>query len=564
MGDDDVATNEGLLVAWDTIGDAAMREAIRAFWSSSGDAMAVSDADGLVLLANPAYYQLYGYSPGDVVGQSFAVIFPESERAAAVERYRAVFRGPASTAAFEAVVRRADGSERVVDSRYTFLLRGDRRIAMLSTVRDITESKHLEAELREEVETLEILNRTGQQVAAELDLRALVQTVTDAATTLTGAGFGAFFYNVHDARGEAYTLYTLAGVAAEAFADFPMPRNTAIFGPTFRGEGILRLADVTADPRYGHNAPYAGMPAGHLPVRSYLAVPVVSRSGEVLGGLFFGHPEPGLFTARHERLVVGLAGQAAVAIDNARLVEAVREAVRAREGFLAIAAHELRTPITMLKGTVQLVTRQLRRADFDRDRALVQLGRLEGRIDHLTTLVGDILDVSQLRQGHLGLHQTRLDLVALARDVLAHFAEAPERSPAHELTLDADDQLWLDADPGRLEQVLTNLIANALKYSPEGGEVRCTIRREGDRALLAVRDHGLGIAPEVQGQLFKPFARVDQERAIRGLGLGLYITRELVERHGGAIDLDSAPGEGTVVTIRLPLPEVLAGPGETS
>jgi signal transduction histidine kinase len=342
-------------------------------------------------------------------------------------------------------------------------------------------------------------------------------------------------------------------VPRAVFADFPMPRNTAIFGPTFRGEGVVRLADVTADPRYGHNAPYAGLPPGHPPVRSHLAVPVVSRSGEALGGLFLGHPNLDVFTARHERLVVGLAGQAAVAIDNARLVEATREAVRLRENFLAIAAHELRTPLTAVKGTAQLIARQLRRPGFDRDRALAQFTRLDEQVDRMTTLVGDVLDVAQLQGGRLALRRARVDLVALTRGVLAAFTEAPERTVAHALALDADEALWLDADPSRLEQVLTNLVSNALKYSPDGGEVRCTVRREGERAMLTVRDQGVGIAPEEQGQLFSPFARAAPERAIRGLGLGLYITRELVERHGGTIALASAPGMGTTVTVRLPL-----------
>jgi len=153
-------------------------------------------------------------------------------------------------------------------------------------------------------------------------------------------------------------------------------------------------------------------------------VPVVARSGEVLGRLFLGHPAPGVFTARHERLVVGLAGQAAVAIDNARLVEAVREAVRLRENFLAIAVHELRTPLTSLKGIAQLVARQLRRPGFDRARALAQFGRLDEQVDRVTTLVGDILDVAQLQQGRLALRPARVDLAALAREVLAALATA--------------------------------------------------------------------------------------------------------------------------------------------
>ena len=132
-------------------------------------------------------------------------------------------------------------------------------------------------------------------VAAEHDLERLVQAVTDAGVELSHAEFGAFFYNVLREDGEAYTLYTLSGAPREAFEKFPMPRNTAIFEPTFRGRPPVRSDDILADPRYGKNAPYHGMPAGHLPVRSYLAASVVSRSGEVLGGLFFGHAQPSVF-----------------------------------------------------------------------------------------------------------------------------------------------------------------------------------------------------------------------------------------------------------------------------
>jgi PAS domain S-box-containing protein len=125
-------------------------------------------------------------------------------------------------------------------------------------------------------------------------------------------------------------LYTLSGAPAEAFSRFPMPRNTAVFGPTFAGEGIVRSDDITKDPRYGHNAPRKGMPEGHLPVRSYLAVPVVSRSGEVIGGLFFGHAQPGVFDEQSERGLEGLAAEAAVAIDNARLFQALQQELAQR------------------------------------------------------------------------------------------------------------------------------------------------------------------------------------------------------------------------------------------
>jgi PAS domain S-box-containing protein len=242
----------------------------------------------------------------------------------------------------ECRVRHPDGSlhwiaaKGRVDSQSPALLRG--------AIFDITERKALEARLlavnetlearvrqvREEARALEVLNRTGVAVAAEHDLERLVQLVTDAGVELSHAAFGAFFYNVTKQGGEAYTLYTLSGAPRSAFEKFPMPRNTAIFEPTFRGRGPVRSDDILSDPRYGKSAPYHGMPEGHLPVRSYLAVPVVSRSGEVLGGLFFGHPQPRVFTDRAERIVTALASQAAVAIDNARLYQTSQREIAAR------------------------------------------------------------------------------------------------------------------------------------------------------------------------------------------------------------------------------------------
>jgi PAS domain S-box-containing protein len=187
----------------------------------------------------------------------------------------------------------------------------------------------------EEAEIVETIARVGAALAAELDLEKIVQSATDAATQLSGAQFGAFFYNVVNSAGESYMLYTISGVPREHFSKFPMPRNTAVFAPTFAGEGTVRSDDITQDPRYGHNAPYYGKPKGHLPVRSYLATPVVSRSGEVIGGLFFGHSELGIFTERSERFVEIIASQAAVAIDNARLFEREKVARQQAQATLA-------------------------------------------------------------------------------------------------------------------------------------------------------------------------------------------------------------------------------------
>ncbi|MDB6169159.1 MAG: hypothetical protein JWM88_2023, partial [Verrucomicrobia bacterium] len=225
----------------------------------------------------------------------------------------------------EAYVIRPDGSRRWVAPHPTPMFDENHRCTgVINVVIDVTEQRANQQLVQQRSRTLEILNRAGNAMVAEHELEKIVQAVTDAGREISGANFGAFFYNVADATGDSYMLFTLSGVPREAFEKFPMPRATALFGPTFRGESVVRVADVLTDPRYGKSAPHHGLPPGHLPVRSYLAVPVASRSGEVLGGLFFGHAEPGMFTAEAENVVAALAAQAAIAIDNAKLYTALQ------------------------------------------------------------------------------------------------------------------------------------------------------------------------------------------------------------------------------------------------
>lgn len=172
--------------------------------------------------------------------------------------------------------------------------------------------------LERERDSLLKVAAVGEAMARGRDLDDILQLATDAATQVVDAAFGAFFYNAVDDQGERYLVYSLSGAPLSAFEMFPPPRKTAVFGPTFEGEAVMRVDDITRDPRYAKNPPYRGMPDGHLDVRSYLAVPVRLATGEVAGGLFLGHPEPGRFLLEHEQLAVGIAGQAAAAIENVR------------------------------------------------------------------------------------------------------------------------------------------------------------------------------------------------------------------------------------------------------
>lgn len=224
--------------------------------------------------------------------------------------------------------------------------------------------------------SFEIVNRMGAAVAAERDLEVIVQTIVDGSVELTGAEFGAFFYNLLDDRGESYMLYSLSGASREAFADFPMPRNTAVFAPTYSGQGIVRSDDIRQDARYGHSEPYRGMPPGHLPVVSYLAVPVESRSGKVHGGLFFGHQQAGRFTVEHEKIMAGVAGHAAIAIDNARLYHKAHREIEAR----STAEAELRQLNATLEQRIEQRTEQIRSAFRELEESERRFGMLVQRV----------------------------------------------------------------------------------------------------------------------------------------------------------------------------------------
>jgi PAS domain S-box-containing protein len=314
--------------------------------SAVDTAIITTDREGRITSWSEGACRILGWSEAEMRGQSLARLFPDNVGAEAIaaEMRDAQRRGRGGGE--EGWRQRKDGKLIWAAGELTPIRDSTSEVTGFTKVlRDRSRQREAEEQLSEERRNLEILNRAGSALALETDLHKLVQIVTDAGVDLTGAQFGAFFYNVLNAAGESYMLYTLSGVPLEAFSKFPMPRNTQVFAPTFEGAGIVRSDDITQDPRYGHNEPHRGMPDGHLPVRSYLAVPVISRTGDVIGGLFFGHAEPGIFTDQSERGLTGLAGEAAVAIDNARLFQAAEQELaqrRATEGALEASEDRLR------------------------------------------------------------------------------------------------------------------------------------------------------------------------------------------------------------------------------
>jgi PAS domain S-box-containing protein len=449
-------------------------------------------------------------------------------------------------------------------------------VGQLGFVQDISARKATEETLREQAEALRTLNDVGKVISAELDLHKTVQAVTDAATEVTGARFGSFFYNVLNEEGASYMLYTLAGVPREAFAHFPMPRATDLFGPTFRGEGVVRIGEVKKDPRYGKNSPYYGMPEGHLPVTSYLAVPVVSRSGEVLGGLFFGHPERNIFTERDEIVVAGLASQAAVAMDNARLYETAKrarteaekaaaekerlyrqaeESSRLKEEFLATISHELRTPLSAILGWA----RMLRMGQLSEENAAKALDTIERNARAQAQLVDDLLDVSRIVTGKLRMDVQPADPNAFIDAAVEAVRPAADAKGVRVQKVIDTGAISIPGDPVRLQQVVWNLLSNAIKFTPRGGRVQIRSERVNSHLEIVVSDTGQGISPDFLPHVFDRFRQADQKtsRSHGGMGLGLAIVRHLVEMHGGTVRaMSEGEGHGSTFTVMLPISPV--------
>jgi PAS domain S-box-containing protein len=469
-----------------------------------------------------------------------------------------------------------DGVERWIAARGTALFDGNRAVRFIGTVLDITGRKRAERRF-------ELVNEIGAAVAAERNIDKIVQQITDAGVELTGAEFGAFFYNKLDENGESLMLYSLSGVPREHFDRFPMPRNTAVFAPTFSGESVVRSDDIRADPRYGKNPPHRGMPEGHLPVVSYLAVPVISSSGEVIGGLFFGHKEKGVFRQEHEVLLSGLAGQAATAIDNSRLIAELQrvnatleqrvsaevaertrteEQLRQSQKMEAIGqltggiAHDFNNMLAVVLGGLNLAQRRLDRGETDVKKYI------DGAIDgakRAASLTQRLLAFSR---------QQPLEPISLDANKLVNaMTELLARTLGDHIQVETvlTPGLWrCFIDQVQLESAVLNLAVNARDAMPNGGKLSIETANaavdgkiareyalpEGQYVQIAVTDSGTGMNEDVIARAFDPFFTT---KAVgKGSGLGLSQVFGFVRQSGGHVKLYSEIDVGTTVKLYLP------------
>lgn len=763
-----------------------------------------------VLEVNESAISCYGYSRKDFLELSTRQLRIESE----LDAFDKLSPAFMSNESVYAETQHCTKSGEVIDvDIISYVITYRNKVCRLAHIHNVS------SKVRQD-KNLQILLSIGQSISGDLDLQSIIQKVTDASTTLCGAQFGAFFYNSINDDGEEMMLFTLSGAPREEFEKFGMPRNTAIFHPTLANAEVVRISDIKQDPRYGHSSPHFGLPKGHPPIASYMAIPVISQSKNVIGSLFFGHQTAGMFTEEDERMVLAVSTQAAVALDNAylfqgmvkanrekenhvaslqqannhleelagslklalesaemgiwkadasdnvpvlseearqiygipeglslnsdeifkiidvdyrentvqlikqaietntkfeveyvvnpfdgssskwvkstgkafydhqgspiyilgtitdvsdqknredvlkyrkALLEAQNEAIpdailivdtkgkmlsfnhhfvtlwripkeivelkddslalqfamtqladpqgfidrvnycyanptqitqeevlfkdgrvierygthvvgedgtlygwawyfrdvtkqqelqKQKDEFISTVSHELKTPVTSIKAYAQLLNKSF--INTENSAGSNFLERMNIQIHRLELLIKDLLDVTRVDAGKLELKEDQFDMQQLLAELVQDLQLI---TPSHSLNLKENERATIKSDRGRIVQVITNLITNAVKYSPNSDHVNICSKTTNEFLILSVVDDGIGIAEDQKKYLFDRFHQIERANVGTGynLGLGLYISKEIITRLGGDIWVESKFGEGSTFSFSLPL-----------
>ncbi len=411
---------------------------------------------------------------------------------------------------------------------------------------------------------MEALNKATLALASEVSLETLLQSIVDLARELVDAHYAALGV---PGTGGALGQFHFSGISdeeLEAVGDLPLGRG--LLGSLLREGRPLRLADLREHPQS------AGFPSGHPDMRRFLGVPIRS-AGHIVGNLYLTKRRRAVeFSQRDQHLVELLAAHAAIAIERAKLHQRIDEETEAKEAtlrklrraneklmeldrlkdeFVSLVSHDLRAPLTNIQGALELLQdRQGSVKDGPADE-LVRV--MDQQIRRLTRMVQGVLQVTRIEAGQLPMEPRAL---ALESHLESAVQELEVRARDHRFRLPSKKPLprvW--ADPDRLDEVVGNLLDNAVKFSPDGKEIRIEVFSRGQDAVVSVTDEGVGIPHDELERIFERFHRADDDgaRSGQGQGLGLYIARKLIEAQGGRIWAESKPGEGSRFSFTLPL-----------
>ena len=463
------------------------------------------------------------------------------------------------------VLSEAEQGEITVSMSAVPLLEEGRAGGVIVTFRDVTERRKLEDQMKIQAERAQILADAGAFFATNIDPVWVTQAIVERVAEALGDWAAVILKPAESSELQVAALYH------RDMASLGLAWSYIYRQPLVLGEGIIGQVISSGYPSLTTNLRPGGVKSesstyhpAQMKLSSLLVLPMQTRRVGILGALVIAANDPDRqMTDEKLPLAELLAERAALAIENAKLyteqVEARRkleDVSRLKDEFLSIASHELRTPVTSIKGYTQLARTLITEGDLETSKAYLAIAM--DQIDRMSRLILELLDVSRIETGRLEIRREPIDWPEFVADVVSHHhAIVGERR----ISLDLPRvQRTVQGDRDRLEQVLGNLLENAVKYSPEDSEVNVTITDEADRVLTAVRDRGIGIPNDELGQVFERFHRGRQVSSSNygGLGLGLYITRQIVERHGGHVWVESVEGQGTTFTFSLPVERVRA------
>ncbi|WP_437637356.1 sensor histidine kinase [Sorangium sp. So ce854] len=382
------------------------------------------------------------------------------------------------------------------------------------------------------------LLKAAETLSGEIVLDRLLEKLLGVCLEAAGAQRGAL---VFEEEGELFVQAVGRAAAPVSIERTPLARSrevpAEVVERAHRTQEIVVSDDAAGDPRLAE--------AGS---RSVLALPI-RRKGARLGVVYLENTLAArAFTRDRVHVLELLSGQIAIALENARLYREAQRAIRVREDFLSVASHELKTPVTSLRLGLQSL---LRRTDVAPEEHLTRaLHRMDRQVQRLVRLIDDLLDVSQLHTGRIELHVEPVDLAEAVEDVVERLGARIAQSGST-VSVRAEPLVVGSWDRSRLEQVISNLLDNALKFGA-GAPIEVSVARRDATAELVVQDHGIGIPAERLPHVFERFERAVSSRHFGGLGLGLHVVKSIVEALGGAVRADSRPGEGTRITVELP------------
>ena len=589
---------------------------LKAVWNNIDDGLVISDENGTVLAVNPAYCQLYGYSEKELVGKKFSAIFKPGDRKVADEAYNRIFRAKKDGVIPESTVISKNGEEKIVESVYSYIEEENKKVAMLSIIRDITDLKKTELN---QLRLASIVTSSDDAIISK-NLDGIITSWNKSAERMFG-------WKAEEAIGKHITIIIppelrdeetmiISKIKRGQIVDHVETVRMGKSGNRFdisltispmrnsKGKiiGASKIARDISDKKRSERALLENerrlriaIDAGQIGVwdwdivhnsivwsdKVYEIYDTKRNEFDVTYENFRKHILPEDIKIAETAIRDAVAGtkdfevtyrimtlkgttkwissRAIVLRDDSgkpvRMLGATldttlqKKTEQEKSDFLSMASHELKTPLTSMKMFIELLQKQIEELDLEKPGYFIT--RIHDQANRLSELTNDLLDVSRIETGKLRLNKKKFKLEKLITETVEGIQPS---SPEHPIVVDDIEDVTILADRYRLYQVLVNLLTNAVKYSPAGKKIIVTGRKDGSHIIVSVKDFGIGIPKNQQERIFERLYQVSEpkEKTYPGLGLGLFISREIIERHKGELWVESVKGKGSTFIFKLP------------